>query len=383
MKETNLKSKKLKMEADVEGDYELVQECKKFLIYHNDTSLRSVYNPFSNRRIKKGSATYIQIYTQVKRYLENLDDEEFHSPLKIDTFHVDIVPPKEQKSIDKYLTKNVLESDRICNDWYKKVEEKIKKLSDSKEEVDENGGEFQLKYWKYDSPICGISDNELEIKQTKWILSNPELYSFLDYYKPEVFKNKYLMKHLFLRDINFKSFVESLQTACDIYLRKSYGSSYLSIPTEQMYPVMIIMLWIYQPFILNARKYMKKNKNKIVDYIQRKPNNTVKLNKQQICSYILGYFIRSTKIEDLDKIKMDYDSYFSTKLNESFTLMDVEHIVSRGHFRLLLTDFLSNRIRPYRYTPVKYGCLENFDKIVEYLDKPPRSVEDSKEEVEE
>jgi hypothetical protein len=368
-------------------EYEIVQACKKFMTDFNDINVRYVYNPFTGRKMKKGSSTFVTIFNQVKRYLENLDDEEFHSPIKIENVRVDRVPAREVKSTDKYLSKNVLETDRINHEWFKKVEKKLKLVSESKSESPEES--FNITSWKYDTHFVMIQNDELEIRIVKWIQSNPELYSFIDYYKPEVFKHKYIMKHLVNSQYNFTQFTTWLQYTCDIFIKKTFERHNTAIPNEYRYAVSMILLWIYQPFVMNARKFIKKNKRMIEEFMRKIPNTQLKINKQQLCSIILAYFIRATKVEDLEKINSDSDSdrYFENCLNKALDEIKKENILTRPYYRQLLTEFLSGRIRPYRYTNVRFSNLENFDKIMEYLENPPKpkeqviEINESKEEM--
>ena len=354
---------------EIEYEYELVESCKKFMRDFHDVSIRYVYNPFTDRRVKKGSSTYISIYHQVRRYLESLDDEEYHSPLKINDFKIDIVPAREGRVQDPYLSRNVLETDRIDNEWHKRLSNKMKGISESKEVV---GDGLNLSTWKYDSPIMSIKDDDLDILKMKWIQNHPELYSFLDIYKPEVFKNKYLTKHLVSHDFNYNQFSQWLQTSADIFLRKTYESYSTTIPNERRYPVSVIMFWIYQPLIFQARKYLKKHKKDLDELIQKKPANQVKITKQQLSSVILAFFIRSAKVENLEQIKTNYELYFEKTMIEAIQMINRDNIISRPGYRQLFTDFMAARVRPYRYTNIRFGDLENFDKIVDYLDNPQK-----------
>lgn len=355
-----------------EYDYELVESCKKFMRDFNDVSVRYVYNPFTDRRVKKGSSTYSTIYYQVKRYLESLDDEEYHSPLKIEDFKVDIIPARQERIIDERLNKNVLETDRIDNNWHKRIVKRFKAFSESKEVIEDG---LNLSTWKYDSPIMSIKDEDLEILKIKWIQNHPELYSFLDVYRPEVFQSKYLMKHLVSHEYNYIQFTQWLQSSSDVFLRKTFESYSNSIPNEKRYPVSMIMFWIYQPLILHARKYLKKHKKDIDDMILKKPTSQVKITKQQLSSVILAFFIRTAKVENLDQISKNYENYFENTFKDAVQMIERENIISRPGYRHLFTDFMSSRVRPYRYTHIRFGDLENFDKIIGYLDHPPKPNE--------
>lgn len=349
-------------------EYEVVQACKKFMRDFNDISLRHVYNPFTDRKVKKGSSTYISLYTQVKKYLENIDDEEFHSPLKIQELLVDIVPARETNLIDVYLSKNILETDTIDTEWHKYLEKSFKKVADQKNEIKFTNSD--LMNWKFDSPIHNIKSEDLDTIKIKWLQNNPEIYSFLDCYKPEVFNNKYLMKHLTLYNYNPVQFMMWLQTTCDSFLKKSHNR--YAPDTEMRYPVAMIMLWIYQPFIVSARKFLKKNKKVSEAFLQKKPPRQVGILKQHLESIILAFFIRATKVEDLNKVKNEYEKYFQTCLSQAFDFINKENIVSKYAYKQTLFEYLSNHIRPYRYTYIRISDIEEFDKIVEWIDNPEK-----------
>ena len=74
-----------------EKDYELVLRCKRFMDYYDNPSVGYLYNPFTQRKVKRGSSKWSTLHTQVKKYLEDLVEEEFHSPLKIEELFVDAV----------------------------------------------------------------------------------------------------------------------------------------------------------------------------------------------------------------------------------------------------------------------------------------------------
>jgi hypothetical protein len=346
-----------------ECEYETVQACKKFIRDFNDVQIRNVLNPFTNRKIKKGSSTFSSVYLQVRQYLQNLDDEEFHSPLKIENLRVDIVPASQLRMTDPYLSKNVLSTDKIDMNWGETLEKRFKKIGESKEEKVED---FNLSNWKYDG-ILYIRNDDFEDAKMKWINLNPEVYSFLDSYKPQVFENKYIMNNLICHEYQLDYFSTWLQYIADNYLRKVIDSKYL----EKRYPIIMIMLWIYQPFILNARKFLKKKKASIESYLQSKPTNRVKITKQHLESIILAFFIKNTKIENLEKVKVDYETYFTNYLTEAYKFIEEKNILYRSDYGVLFTDYLTSRIRRFRYTSVRFFDLENFDKIVQYLNEPP------------
>jgi hypothetical protein len=96
------------------------------------------------------------------------------------------------------------------------------------------------------------------------------------------------------------------------------------------------------------------------------------LKKQHFSSLILGFFISKTSIIELQKIKENYDGYFDHQLNEFFKFSDKEKIYNRAYYAMILTDFLGNRIKPYRHTHMKFEDLEHFDVIMKNLNDPPK-----------
>jgi len=355
-----------------EADFELVQACKKFLKDCDDVRATSSINPFSGKRIKKYKPTFYNVKEKVKDYLNKLDDEEFHSPIRGVEFYVDKVPARDFQTNDYHLTKKV-QNDVLVQDWHKKVEKRLKEMESV---VKEDDSENRISTWKYNTSLLDIfkDDADFEMKKLRWIEQNPELYSWLDVFKPEVFQHKYLMKHLILHKYNFNHFIGNLHYSCDLFITKRYDAFTNNIPTEQRYAPSMIMLWIYHPLILNGRKFLKKNKMKINDYLKSKPSNLVRIKSQHISSLILANFISKAKVEDLSKIKENYDEYFNRIMTESFIYIDRETIFSRTHFYSMFPDFLANRIRPYRYTYIKFSDLEDFDKIIDMLDNKPKPI---------
>lgn len=354
-------------------EYETVLSCKKFMKEHFDVAVRQLYNPFTGRKIKKGSSTYSTLYGEVKKYLENIDDEEYHTPLKIKNFIVDIVPPSG-RVIDKILCKNVSDSDTIDVDWYKKVEKKFKAVSQTKcttADIENN-----METWKYDSGNMLCDEKEFDVMKEKWINSNIELYSFLDHYKPEIFKHKYLMKHLFQHNYSKDHFINHIRILCNIYLNKTYDTS-TSIKPEHRYPVTMIGLWFYQPLIAIARKYLKKNKKKMEDFIVKSPQissyQRTKFTYKDLSSIILAYMISSVKIEELKSFDKN-DVHMEKLFREAVEFIRKENILNRVVYRQVFTDFIASRIRPYRWTNVKFNDLENFDKVIEYLENPKKNT---------
>lgn len=364
----------------VETNFELAQRCQKFLELHHDLTVTRLYNPFTERIIKKGGATYFGVYSQVRRYLQSLDDEEFHSPIKELQIVSYEVPPilDENRSPERYLT-DIPTNDTILVDWYKKLEGKLEKLKTQKNQIHT---EQRYLNYKYDEAIMTKFNNQedFEMKKNLWIERNIELYSFLDHYKPEIFKNEYICKQLIVYNYSSKDeFIRWLPRTCETFLMKRYDQPYYTHPNlnqYQRYPTSLIHLWIYQPFILEARKFLKKHKNKIVQYISSKPTHEMKLKKQHFTSLILSFYLMKTNIEELEDVKKGYETYFDKMLIEFFRLSDRDRIYARASYAMILTDFLGNRIKPYRYTQMKYEDLEEFDKIIFNLDNPPVVAQD-------
>jgi hypothetical protein len=363
----------------VETNFELAQRCQKFMELHHDLTITKVINPFSERPIKKGSSTYYNVYTQVRKYLSSLDDEEYHSPIKgLEIIPHEIPPLLDVQSPERNLNQ-VETQDEILIDWHKKLDKKLEKLKTEK--IEKNDEDRYLNY-KYDEPIMTVfvNDQDFENKKRLWIERNIELYSFLDHYKPEIFENKYITKHLIIYNYtNMDEFTQWLSKCCETFLVKRYDQPYHTNPSlnnYQRFPTSLINLWIYQPFIESARKYLKKNKSKIIQYLETKPVHEIKLKKQHFSSLIISYFLSKTPITQLEKVKKNYDEYFDYQLKEFFKFTDKEKIYNRAYYAMILTDFLGNRIKPYRNTSMKFEDLEHFDIIVKHLNDPPKKSQE-------
>jgi len=357
--------------AYFEAEYEIVEACKKFMKDCEDISKTRVTNPWSSKSIKKYGNTYYKIYQDVKKYLNSLDEEEFHSPIRGVEIIVDKVAPCSEYPVDYHLNKT-MQGDVVLDNWHLKIEKNLEIIEKDEVVQEIEDQKSKILNWKYDSLILNITDEELERKKLRWIERNIQLYSFLDVYKPEVFQNKYLMKHLTSLDFNFTNFTNYLHYICDLFLTKRYDSGSNVIPPEHRHAPAMIMLWIYHPFIVQARKYLAKNKKKIESFVKSKPENTVKITKTHISSLILASFIINAKVEELENIKKDYDAYFDKIMTASFRKFESDGILGRIGYRTLLTYFLANRIRPYRYTDITFTDLENFDVIIDGLDNKPR-----------
>lgn len=362
-----------------EAEYEIVEACKKFLKDCEDSAKTRVVNPWTSKTIKKYGTTYFKIYTDVKKYLNSVDEEEFHSPIRGVELLIQKVPPANLNVVDYHLTKKI-KNDKICENWHLKVEKNLKDLEihESAQEIEEQ--KSKITNWKYDSPIMNVNNEELNRRKERWMERNIQLYSYLDVYKPEVFEHKYLLKHLTCFDYNFTNFTNYLHYNCDLFLTKRYESS-SHINPEQRYAPAMIMLWIYHPIILNGRKFLNKHKKRLETYIKCKPENTIKLAKQHISSLLLTCFILNAKIEQLEEIKKDYENYFEKIMTESLRKFEREGILGRIGYRTLFTNFLANRIRPYRYTDFTFGDLETFDAIIDGLDDKPKPPEPNPEPI--
>jgi hypothetical protein len=391
MKSKLRNNKNLKMENSsdnyVETNHDLAEACREFLKKHNDSTVTRVYNPFSDRVIKKSGPTYYNVLTQAKKYLGSLDDEEYHSPIKTLQIIAKPIPPmkNEDKTPEKYLNQ-LVEDDVILENWVNKIEKKLEKLKEQKSS--ESGLENRYLSWVYDESIMNYfaSDTHFQNRKNEWINRNPELYSFLDYYKPEVFQNTYICKQLIIENYDFDTFKTYLSKTCESFVTKRYDTVYYnsvgSLTASQRYPCSLVMIWIYSSFIAEGRKFMKKkeNKEKLDKYIASKPAHMMKIKKQHFSSLIQAFFLMKTTIENIEKAKEDYSTYFDKLLKDFFVLSDKDAIFSRYYYNSILTDFLGNRLRPYRYSNIKMEDLENFDKIVQDLNvRPTENTNDDEE----
>lgn len=358
-----------------EAEYEIVEACKKFLKDCEDPSKIRLLNPWTSKSIKKYGSTYFKIYQDVKKYLKSVDEEEFHSPIRGVELLVEKVSPQEIYPEDYHLCKKELK-DVILDSWHLKIEKNLQDLEKKESILELEHTKTKISNWKYDSLLINFNDTQMKTKMERWIERNIQLYSFLDVYKPEVFQNKYLSKHLICFDYNFNYFTNYLHHNCDLFLTKRYEPT-CTLPSEQRYAPAMIMLWIFHPIIQNGRKFLSKHKKRLETFIKSKPENTIKIAKQHLSSLLLTSFIFNAKVESLEQIKKDYDTYFEKIMNDSLRKFDNERILGRIAYRTLLTNFLGNRIRPYRYTDFTFNELENFDLIVKRLDEPEITTEDS------
>jgi hypothetical protein len=360
-----------------EAEYEIVEACKKFLKDCEDSSKTRVLNPWTSKAIKKYGSTYFKIYQDVKKYLNSVDEEEFHSPIRGVELLIQKVAPLEIYPEDYHLCKKE-SKDIVLNNWHTKVLNNLKDWEKKESNLEVEQSRIRISNWKYDSLLINFDESQMQNKMNRWIENNIQLYSFLDYYKPELFQNKYLSKHLICFNYNFTNFTNYLHYNCDLFLTKRYESSVTVIPTEQRYAPAMIMIWIYHPLIHNGRKFLSKHKKRLETFIKSKPS--IKIAKQHISSLLLASFIVNAKVENLEEIKKDYDTYFDKIMTESLRKYEREGILGRIAYRTLLTNFLANRIRPYRYTDFTFSELENFDQIIQGLNEPERTNEDTQPE---
>jgi hypothetical protein len=362
-----------------EADHDQVVLCKKFLRDIENIDKRTVYNPFTCRVIKKGSSTYVSVYHQVKSYLEKIDDEEYHSPIKNIELFVDRISALKCEHPDINLEKT--NQCRVSETFMENVKVNLKKLVSQKLKDEKSLKTNSYHNWRYDSSNLLCTDINYEKLVSNWVHNHPEIYSFIDHYKPDVLKNKYLMKHLITYDEPATYFINYIQNCCDVYLNKMYEYGFSKPSIEKRYPCAIIMFWIYSDFIVESRKFLKKNTKKFSEYIASKPANEVRLSKTQMTSIALAWFLFRTKPDQLEPIKTNYEQYFNTIFTEMLNWFNSERIYSKVYFRHLFLNFMSNRVKPYRYIDIKYDVFSEFDKIVQFISNPiPIDESESEEE---
>ena len=72
---------------------------------------------------------------------------------------------------------------------------------------------------------------------------------------------------------------------------------------------------------------------------------------------------------------------FNTIFTEMLNWFNSERIYSKVYFRHLFLNFMSNRVKPYRYIDIKYDVFSEFDKIVQFISNPI-PIDESEEEEE-
>jgi hypothetical protein len=360
-----------------EADYEQVVLCRKFMRDVENIDKRSVYNPFTCRVIKKGSSTYVLVYNQVKSYLEKLDDEEFHSPIKNVELVVTKVEGVKCMELDHHLEKSL-----VCNisdSFMDKVKLNLKKYISQKVQDEKSLKTNSFYSWRYDY-FNNCADENYEILVNKWIQSNPELYSFIDYYKPEVLNNSYLMKHLITYDEPAKYFINYIQNCCNIFIHKIYEYGISTPKVEKRYPCGIIMLWIYKDFINESIKFLKKNCKKLSEYLESKPKTEVRLSVSAIKSIVFAWFLLHTGPDKLENVKTKYDEHFNKLLREMFLWSDRERIYAKTYYRHLFLNFMANRVKPFRYIDINYKVFSEFDQLIQFISNPIPVDDDTDQE---
>ncbi len=350
----------------IEADFRTVELCKKFIADYGDIAQTYLFNPFTQRKIKRGKSTCFDVYQKAKKYLSSLDDEEFHSPIKnvkIKIRHVDPPIYTVDDSFDINMNDNrIIEDWTIkaklnCADWIKKMEKK--EIDDKKKE---------LMCWRNDIIIS--RDEDFEKIKENWIIRCPEIYSFLDTFKPEVLENKFLMHHVFQYDDEPKYFILFLQNHTNLFLSKDYGYGNSSRPhSDKRYAASMITFWIYAEFIKQSRKYLKKHSKKLQDYLASKPTSLVRITKNNLNSLCVAFFINRTPPDLLQSAQNDYDKYFTDLLNTFFQWCERESVYAKRYYSSMFLDFMASRIKPYRYISLNYDHFERFDEIIEYVSK--------------
>jgi len=357
----------------IEADYRTVELCRSFMKdYEQDKIL--YYNPFSGRRIKKGTSTFSSVYCSVKKYLKNLDEEEFHSPIK------NVVLQCKPASINSNLLNSKEEEeygineDKIVNDWTEKAKRNMKTLFSNQEKSQKEAEKRELYQWRNDL-IMDLSEN-FEAKRSEWMVRNPELYSFLDTYKPEVLENKFLMNHIFLYDEHPGYFITFLQTQSKNFLNKDYGYGVNRPNSDKRYSPAMVMFWIYSDFLKNARKFLKKNTKKISEYLKSK--TAPRLNTSHLNSLAIAHFLYHTPAEKLAAAKENYEKYFDDLLKTFFTWSNSESVYSKIYYQTKFCDYMGSRIKPYRYINFHYDDFARFDQIIDYVSNPIAVSEDER-----
>jgi hypothetical protein len=357
----------------IEADYRTVELCKDFMKDCQDVSKMHVYNPFTNRRVKKGTGTYSSLYYSVKKYLQSIDDEEFHSPIKDVSCICKHVSPNVNENFDIGMTAEQSSLLPICKDWTIKAKENLKKMEMSEVKKEKETRKDRLFCWRndiIDLEFIFVNDQEFETKKQEWVAKNPELYSFFDFHKPQVLTNKFLMAHVFQYDENPEYLMYYLQNSAQVFLNKDYGYGHNRPRNEKRYACAMIMFWIYADFINQVRKFLKKNSKKLAAFLESKPSNLVKINKNHFSSLALANFLFYTKPDMLESVKTNYENYFNDCLKNFFEWCNRESVYSKVFYKSKFFDYMSSRIKAYRYISIQYDDIENFDEIIEYVSHP-------------
>lgn len=359
----------------IEADYRTVELCRSFMRdYQQDKILYN--NPFTGRRIKRGTSTFSLVYSSVKKYLQNLDEEEFHSPIKNVVLHCKPAVINNGKFDEQ--EEYGINKDKIVHDWTEKAKRNMKTLFTNQEKSQKAAEKRELYQWRHDL-IMDLSEN-FETKRSEWMVGNPELYSFLDTYKPEVLENKFLMNHIFLYEENPGYFITFLQTQSKSFLDKEYGYGVNRLNSDKRYSPAMVMFWIYADFLKNARKFLKKNTKKISEYLKSK--TAPRLKTSHLNSLAIAHFLFHTPAEKLAVAKENYDKYFDDLLKTFFTWCNSESVSSKIYYQTKFCDYMGSKIKPYRYINFHYDDFARFDQIIDYVSNPIAVSEEQSTDVE-
>lgn len=364
----------------IEADFRTVELCKEFMRDYTNFSKTHLYNPFSGRRIKRGTGTFVSVHLSVKKYLQSLDDEEFHSPIK----NVQVLCKNVSNNLDRPIDDLDFEilDDKINREWIPKAKINYKALVQKQEREEKAAAEKDLFQWRNDL-ILDANEN-FALKLSEWKLRSPELYSFLDTFKPEIFENKFMMHHVFLYDEQPNYFILYLQNSARLFLNKDYGYSIHRPVTEKRYAPAMVMFWIYANFISNARKYLKRNSKKLSDYLSSKPSNLLRITKNNLNSLAIAHFIHNTPPDCLClfSAKDDYEKHFDQQMTSFFEWANRESVYAKIYYRSQFLDFMASRVKGYRYISIHYEDFDRFDDIIQYVSNPIFVHEEEEEQEE-
>ena len=356
-------------------DEDFIRNCAQFKKdFDNPNNLR-IYNPYSGRKIKKDSSTASDIYDKVKKILLTIDEEEYHSPIKMDLYLIDKVPACLEHPEDENLMVQV-EDDRIVENWYEGIDKKLKSMEKKKEIVMLEKDKIKYSYWKYEDLVYHIPDQTLDQVFEKWTMNYPEIYSFLDHYLPEFCECKPIMKHLTMTNFSLESFVNVLPNNCKMffYRQVDYRNVY-----ENYYPAMILSFMIYRHFMRSCLKFLKLNKIKMNQFLESKNKTTLRINIKHLKSMLFSYFIMHTPIEKLEEAKSA--NYLDRLMTKALTEIDAKNMCYRFEYRQLITDVLGWKIKRHRYISLSFSDLENFGEIWDFLcDKVKQETKEKEED---
>jgi len=379
-----------KEEEFIEADFMTVELCKNFMRDFNDTSKNILVNPFSGRKIKRGKGMFSSVYSSTVKYLQNLDDEEFHSPIKNVAIKVDTILSKQD---DSQTSCSLVEmnKDAVIEEWTERAKLNyktyLKSLSDERSKQDmtekirwrndilivpdsERGARSEL---SFNAATGSSSSLSFEKRKTEWAMKYPEIFSFLDTFKPQVLENQFLMEHVFIYDDRPEYFINYLKNTAQVFLEKHYDHAPIRPVPEKRYAASIILFWIYSDFITDTRNFLKKQSNKLTDFLKTRKCNPV-FKKATLSSLALVYFIYKTPPENF--LNPNYEDLFNQFLSWS-----IRHEVwSKSYYRNSFLDYLSCRVKPFRYIKITFDDFENFEEIVKFISNP-LPEEENKEDI--